>query len=224
MEVRFTCVNQRVEQSERTSCICPKTCAAAHYRAASWQRQERQSTGSTLRGHQMYTQYPRMCHTRHLSRAWNRPHCTASAKPSFWHTSLLLLIFSTGCSVRRAGGEDEFRPELLHSGLNAKFSKRTDGFLFAVYFWKSPSAVPQHWLPLLFNPPHDWLRSLNSLWPFPFMNFSISEILIKAEPPVTSWFPLAAAAATNIKADAASLSWGQGVKLDNWLFVCGFSL
>lgn len=42
---------------------------------------------------------------------------------------------------------------------NATSSGWTDGFLSAVHFWNR-SAVPQSWLPLLFNTPHDWLHSL----------------------------------------------------------------
>lgn len=54
---------------------------------------------------------------------------------------------------------------------------------------------------------------------FPLHELLHFKILIKAEPPVTSWFPLIAEAAANIKGGVTSLSWGQGVKLDNRLFV-----
>lgn len=67
--------------------------------------------------------------------------------------------------------------------------------------------------------------TLFKLWvTFPLRELLHYKILIKAEPPVTSWFPLMAEAAANIKAGVTSLNWGQGVKLDNRLFVCGFSL
>lgn len=59
---------------------------------------------------------------------------------------------------------------------------------------------------------------------FPLCELLHFKILIKAEPPVTSWFPLIAEAAANIKGGVTSLSWGQGVKLDNRLFVCVDSL
>lgn len=54
---------------------------------------------------------------------------------------------------------------------------------------------------------------------FPLCELLHFKILIKAEPPVTFWFPLIAEAAAYIKEGVTSLSWGQGVKLDNRLFV-----
>lgn len=55
---------------------------------------------------------------------------------------------------------------------------------------------------------------------FPLHELLHFKILIKAEPPVTSWFPLIAGAAANIKEGVTSLTWGQCVKLDKRLFVC----
>lgn len=57
---------------------------------------------------------------------------------------------------------------------------------------------------------------------FPLCELLYYKILIEAELSVTPWFPLMSEAAVNIKAGVASLNWGQGVKLHNRLFVCGF--
>lgn len=57
---------------------------------------------------------------------------------------------------------------------------------------------------------------------FPLCELLHYKILIETELPTTPWFPLMSEAAVNIKAGVTSLNWGQGVKLDNRLFVCGF--
>lgn len=104
-----------------------------------------------------------------------------------------------------------------------KSSERTDGFLSAVHFWNR-SAVPQPWLPFYLILPMTDCTLFKLPVTFPLGELLHFKILIKAEPPVTSWFPQIAVAAANIKEGVTSLSWGQGVKLDNRLFVCGFSL
>lgn len=57
---------------------------------------------------------------------------------------------------------------------------------------------------------------------FPLCELLYYKILIEAEPSVTPWFPLMSEAAVNVEAGVTSLNWGQGVKLHNRLFVCGF--
>lgn len=57
---------------------------------------------------------------------------------------------------------------------------------------------------------------------FPLCELLHYKIFIETELPATPWFPLMSEAAVNIKAGVTSLNWGQGVKLDNRLFVCGF--
>lgn len=59
---------------------------------------------------------------------------------------------------------------------------------------------------------------------FPLCKLLHFKILIGAELPVTSWFPLIAEAAAGMKEGGTSLRGGQGVKLHNRLFVWAFSL
>lgn len=102
-----------------------------------------------------------------------------------------------------------------------KSSGWTDGFLSAVHFWNR-SAVPQPWLPFYLIFPMTDCTLFKLPVTFPLRELLHFEILIKAEPPVTSWFPPIAEAAANIKEEGVpSLSWGRGVKLDNRLFDCG---
>lgn len=111
----------------------------------------------------------------------------------------------------------------LALGLNMKSSGWTDVFLSAVHFWNR-SAVPQSRLPFYLILPMTDCTLFKLAVTFPLSELLHFKILIKAEPPVTSWFPLIAEAAAHIKERVTSLSWGQGVKLDNRLCVWGFSL
>lgn len=183
----------------------------------------------------MYSECPRMCLTK-LSEyilfwAQNRPHCTVNTNPEFkhpvWKVVRLVIILLTWEKQPIAWdfqkGEDEFKLNFPHSGFEYEVQQRTDSFLSAVHFWNR-SAVPQPWLPFYLILPMTERTLFKLLLTFPLAELLHFKILIKAEPPVTSWFPAIAEAAANIKGGVTSLSWGQGVKLDNRLFVCGFSL
>lgn len=124
---------------------------------------------------------------------------------------------------RLSKGEDEFKLNLLALVLNMKSSEQTDGFLSAVHFWNLAQLLSPDFPFYLILPMTDCTLFKLPVT-FPLCELLYFKILIKAEPPVISWFPAIAEAAADMKEGVTSLSWGQGVKLDNRLFVCGFSV
>lgn len=125
----------------------------------------------------------------------------------------------TAC-VRLPKGQDEFKLNFLCSAF--EYDIQWVNRLFVCSALWNCTAVPQPRLPFYLILP--LLAALFKLQvTFPLHELLHFKILIKAELPVTSQFPLIAEAAANIKEIVTSLSWGQGVKLDNRLFVCGFS-
>lgn len=83
-----------------------------------------------------------------------------------------------------------------------KSSKRTHGFLSAVHFWNC-STVPQPWLPFYLILPMTDCTLFKLPVTFPLRELLHFKILIKAELPVTSRFPLIAEAAASLKEAAA---------------------
>lgn len=149
--------------------------------------------------------------------------CIQATRLSILLWFALLEKKTQACCVRLCKGEDEFKLNFPCTGFEYE-AQWVNRRLFVCCALLKSCTVPQPRLPFYLILPMTDCTLFKLPVTFPLRELLHFKILIKAEPVVTSWFPPTAEAAANIKRGVTSLRWGQGVKLDNRLFVCGVSL